>query len=619
MPANHTKKQRAQSLFQQSKLKQARTLYEKICKASPRDAESHYMLGAIHGQQGNFEQAAKFFHKTLELQPNTLVALCGLGAALKALGRYKEAEQTYRKALQQKQNFPEAQLELAEVLLNQEKLTEAEEILCEILRKHPRSAEALHGLGEIRHIHNDLEQAKQYYENALQIDPNRAETHNRLGFVLHTLGRLNKAIGHFQKAIALKPDFAVAYKNMGSSLLTAGQIDEAGQAFEKALRVDPNYLDATAGQIAVLERQSQHKAAYDRLQPLLQKGLKHVGLGITFANICNKVDQCDQAIEYLQKILSVPKITDTTRIQMHYALGKLHDKLGQYGSAFQHFEQANQLQSASFSAIEHHAIIDAIIHTFNRGFLSTAPRSSMSSSRPVFIVGIPRSGTSLTEQILARHGKVFGAGELPDIGDHATRLATQLDPKQGFPYSLKKLTQDVLDKVANLYLDHLAELSPDARFVTDKMPQNFIYLGLIALLFPQAHIIHCMRDPRDTSLSIYFQYFNESHGYATNLEHIGNYYQAYRKLMTHWKNVLPIPILDVQYEDLVTQQEETTRQLLDFLGLEWDPQCLSFHEADRFVPTSSYDQVRQPIYQSSMGRWRHYEQYIGPLLTSLDI
>jgi len=230
---------------------------------------------------------------------------------------------------------------------------------------------------------------------------------------------------------------------------------------------------------------------------------------------------------------------------------------------------------------------------------------------------MPRSGTSLTEQILARHDQIYGAGELLDIGDHAERLGKLLGPVPGFPASLKKITSALLDDTARAYLNHLQELSADARYVIDKMPQNFAHLGLINLLFPDAKIIHCMRDPRDTCLSIYFQHFNEAHTYASKLEDIAAYYLVYHRIMKHWKTVLDIPMLEVRYEKLVTQQEETSRKLIDFVDLDWDDRCLNFHKADRFVATSSYDQVTEKIYTRSMARWKNYEQHIGPLLEKL--
>jgi hypothetical protein len=223
----------------------------------------------------------------------------------------------------------------------------------------------------------------------------------------------------------------------------------------------------------------------------------------------------------------------------------------------------------------------------------------------------------LTEQILASHPQVFGGGELMDVGYMVEELPTLVGEKPGYPYNLSKVNPAVLNGFAKKYLDHLAKLNPDAARVTDKMPQNFLHLGLIALTFPDARIIHCVRDPLDTCLSIYFQNFNEAHTYANSLENIGSYYRQYEKLMQHYKGILDIPLLEVSYEELIANQEQVSRQLVDFSGLDWDDRCLQFSNTRRFVATSSYHQVRENIYSSSVGRWRHYEKHIGPLLDTL--
>jgi hypothetical protein len=236
----------------------------------------------------------------------------------------------------------------------------------------------------------------------------------------------------------------------------------------------------------------------------------------------------------------------------------------------------------------------------------------------VFIVGMPRSGTSLVEQILASHPNVHGAGELSDI----IKLAYEYIPftlglKEPYPHCVGSLTQNQIDQCAQKYLARIEQFSSDAVRITDKMPQNFLYLGLIGQLFPRARIIHCSRHPLDTALSIYFQQFIEAHTYSFDLENIGHYYNEYRRLMQHWKNILDIPILDISYQNLVEDFEGTCRRMVGFLDLEWDERCLQFHRSERKIATASFDQVRSPIYSSSLGRWKHYERHLGPLIRVL--
>ena len=238
---------------------------------------------------------------------------------------------------------------------------------------------------------------------------------------------------------------------------------------------------------------------------------------------------------------------------------------------------------------------------------------------PVFIVGMPRSGTTLAEQILASHPQVFGAGELPDIDDISRQLERVVPGNLKYPDCMELAAADTLRAARDGYLRKLADLSSGAHRVTDKMPHNFEHLGLIAALFPNARIVHCIRNPLDTCLSIYFNDFNAGHGYATDLGMLGEHYNEYHRMMMHWKNVLPIKIFDLVYEDIIRDQEQISRQLLAYCGLDWDPACLEFYKNKRTVSTFSYDQVRKPIYTGSVERWRRYEKFLEPLIKALSV
>ena len=616
---SHPRKTRAQQLLQKGRLKQAQAIYTKLVRENPRDAESFYMLGCILGQRGHFAEAAKQYRKTLKIQPNAIVAICGLGAACKEMGDYLEAEKAFLKALRMKPDFTDVKLELAAVYLLQERIEEAESLLKNVIRSTPDSAVALEGLGEINHFRRNLDQAIQYYKDALRIEPQRKTALNRLGFAYHTLGRLDEAVETYRKALAIDPRFADSWNNMGSSLLTAGKLDEARKAFEQTLKLSPKHIGALTNIATVSERQGDHEGAYHAIRPLLKKGIKDPSIGIVYTAICRKLGKCEAAADYLETVLNEVELPPTRQEYVHFALGKLYDQMERYDEAFQHYRKGNELRPDTFSSGVNAAHVDAIIRVFSREFMAAAPRSDIEGRLPlpVFIIGMPRSGTSLTEQILARHSDVHGGGELTDIGYHAAQLAQELDPTRGFPAAFKKIDHSLLTETAGHYLGKLESLSGGAALVTDKMPQNFMHLGLISLLFPGARIIHCTRDPRDTCLSIYFQHFNEAHDYSSRLENIAEYYKGYIRLMNHWKSVVDVPILEMRYEDLINDQEQQTRRLLDFLGLEWDERCLDFHRSERHVPTSSYDQVRQPIYKRSVGRWRHYKAHLRPLVERL--
>jgi len=300
--------------------------------------------------------------------------------------------------------------------------------------------------------------------------------------------------------------------------------------------------------------------------------------------------------------------------QLYFELGRLHDKLGSFDEAFESFSKGNLLAGFNFDSEKHTKKIDCRIAAFLPEVMGKLTRAFNRSERPVFIVGMPRSGTTLVEQIVAGHSEVFGAGELRFLPDLVHSL-----PSTVYPVDIETITREVLDGLAKQYLDRLDELDQIATRVTDKMPRNFLDLGLIALLFPGARIIHCIRDPLDTCLSIFFQDFTSTHDYSSDLASIGYYYKEYQRLMLHWQTVIDIPIFEVRYEELVDQQEQISREMIEFCGLSWDAHCLEFHQQKRTVATASYDQVRRPIYRSSLARWKNYETYLEPLKEALGM
>lgn len=616
--ANPNIKQKARECFQRGQLKKAQALYEKLCRADANDVEALYMLGSTHGQRGQYRQACEILEQALSKQPNALPIHCALGAAYKSMGNKDQAIARFRQAHALSPDNTDIGLELAGLLMTQGEYSEARGLLESILSK-PGSqgsalATALHGLGELAQLERKTDTAIEYYRHALQAEPDRPMTHNRLGYALHTQGHLDEAIRHYRRATELAPDLFIAHKNLASTLTTAGRLEAALDSVNRALALEPDDVAAVSCKASILERRNEHQAAYDLIKPLIDRGVRHPGLGVTLAEICRKIGVCEETAEYLETLLQKLDLPDSTREQLHYAAGKLYDQLDAFDTAFGHFQAANALRPDHYASAEHWATIHILTETFSRDFLKTAPRAQHGSRQPVFILGMPRSGTSLTEQILACHPEVAAAGELLEIEHQAKFICAATSGMEMFPQCLQQVTDQLVETAAGNYLQRLGEIASQARCITDKMPQNFLFLGLINLLFPQARVIHCTRDPRDVCLSIYFQHFNESHTYATRLEHIADYYQAYRRLMEHWKNTLDIPILDVRYETLISDQEPTTRRLLEFLDLEWDPRCLQFHKSERHVATSSYDQVRQPLYSRSAGRWRQYREHIAPLL-----
>ena len=610
-------KQQAFQHFNAGRMKKARILYEKYVKQNPRDPEALYMLGAIFGQTGNFSRASDYFSKTLKLQPDAFVALCGLGAAEKQLGNIEKAKTVFEKALKLQPSNTDILLELAGILVHQSNLDDAKTLLRNILESNPECADAAHGLGDIYHIRRELDTAALYYKQALSSDNQRASTHNQLGCILRTKGLYKEAIEHFKSAITIQPDFIEAYKNLGQSHTMIGEFNEALLALDKAIKNKPDYIDAIACMAEAYEKQGELEKAYGIIKPHLKKSDKNTGIGHVFASICKKLDKCDEAITYINQLLE-QKLDDKARESLHFALGGVFNKLSHYNEAFKHYEMANDLRPDDFRPAVYRSQMEAFKQIFNWQYMQSAARASYQTETPVFIVGMPRSGTSLTEQILDSHPEISGVGELLEIENYAKEISVRLNPNITFPLALENIPTELLDIFAKQYEERLRTGGNKARFITDKMPQNYIFLGLISLMFPKAKIIHCIRNPLDICLSIYFQSFNESHTYASNLKNIANYYLEYRRLMEHWKNIPNLSIHDVHYEDLVREPENTVRDLLAFLDVDWDPACLSFYESKRHIATASYDQVRSKLYTSSINRWKNYEGHLDPLLEVLS-
>ncbi|MDH3513718.1 MAG: sulfotransferase, partial [Gammaproteobacteria bacterium] len=420
---------------------------------------------------------------------------------------------------------------------------------------------------------------------------------------------------HYRKAVEVKPDFTEAHINLATTQRVQGKFPEALESYQRALMLAPDNPEAVGGAASMLERLGRFDEARAIMAPAIEQGINSISLALPYAAVSRYTGEKDQAVTLLEPMLADETNNRALRREGHFMLGKLYDSDKKYDEAFHHYQAANALDSAKFDIEGNGRAFDSLIGLFVEAPHHRRARASNRSRLPVFIVGMPRSGTTLTEQILASHPLVHGAGELRHMGD----IRKSLPGLTGVPWPqcMDRLDRQLLDNIAQEHLERLARLGPGKARVTDKMPHNFLLLGLIDLLFPEARVIHCRRDPMDNCLSIYFQQFNEEHAYANNLEHLGLYYRQYERMMAHWRTVLRIPVLDIQYEEAVANPEQNARRLIEFCGLDWDDRCLRFYESDRVVNTPSYDQVRQPIYNKSVARWKRYEAHLEPLKRSL--
>ncbi len=615
---NH-KKQKACKALQSGNVREAKNLLSKICKKDKRDIEAWLLLASACGQLGDMPGVSNACQHVLKLQADHPRALSLLGNALASQGQHEAAITNYEKALALKPGDIAILNNLGNALYIASRLDEAADKLRKVVRLQPDYADAHNNLGNIYKAQNKNNVAIDHFQKALALNPKLFETLLNLGDILSDrIGHPIAAEECFRKALALKPDDIQAHTGLINMLRFQGRLDDSLKAVNSALRFNPEHPGSLARIADIYEQQGEYDKAYSQICMLLENNDKPLPLLIeVMLRICQKVGCCDEAIKRAQGLLATETLAPISRQTLHFELGKLHDKAKEYDRSFEHYHSANETAKPPFDIEEIKQQVNSLTHTYNKETLAQLSHSNNDNQQPVFIVGMPRSGTSLTEQILGSHPEVFAAGEMNDINDIAASMPALLGTDKPHPDCLEWLNQNTIDQLARRYLDKLDTLSTDTRYITDKMPHNFMNLGLIALLFPKTRIIHCVRDPRDTCLSIYFQNFGWLHRYGADLSSLGAYYRHYQKLMQHWEEVLELPIITIRYEDMIANQEAVSRKMIAFCELEWDERCLQFHKSDRHVATASYDQVRQKIYTQSKARWKNYEKHIAPLIETL--
>jgi tetratricopeptide (TPR) repeat protein len=582
--AIHTGKQQAWQLIAKGRHTEAIALLRNVLRSAPNDAEAQYVLGCGHANLGQWNEAITALQSSIRLQPRVPQSHFALAGAWIALGQQDKAINSLQTTLELDDTMTQAHVALANLQITQ----------------------------------GDSVKARGHLERALALDPNMIDAHLSLGRIEQEHGEHDKALPHFERALKSNPRNLNALCAMATSLANLTRKKDAEAYYRKALQIDPDCPEALCGLAMIHNFNGEFAKAAELIDPLLQKKTVHPALATAFVQCCKYNGRCEEAIDYINQVLQQPGLAGFTIKSLHFVAGKVLDDMGQYDAAFAHYKAGNEAMKPLYDSVAHTQHINDLIRVFTPMFFMKTPRARNEDKRPVFIVGMPRSGTSLTEQILAAHPRVHAAGELYVLSNITKQMRLELGCNEAFPFYLDKLSQDNIDAMARAYLAQLTGLSSQADRVTDKMPHNFYLLGLMQLLFPGARIIHCQRDPMDTCLSIYFQDFHEKHKFAKDLFSIGTHYHQYRRLMEYWKQVITLPLLDLRYEELVNDQENVTRRILEFCELEWDDRCLQFHNVKRTIDTASYDQVRQPLYTKSVQRWRRYERYLDDLKSGLE-
>lgn len=482
---------------------------------------------------------------------------------------------------------PAQALEIAAGLQRQGRRRDAEAVYFALLQADPGNAAAIVALGLLRLSDGDPEAAVAMMRQAIRIDPRHFDAHNNLGAALQALNRHEEALESHRAALALNPDFADGYNNLGTALQVLGRFAEAGDAFEQAVRIAPD-------------------------RPAYYRNLFY----------SRRVAADEPTLAGLELLARDPEgLPWDQQIDLHFAVGKAYADLEQHERAFHHLATANALRRREVVYDEGNMLryFERLRKAFGPERMRTGGGCGDPSEVPIFILGMPRSGTSLVEQILASHPRVYGAGELRDLEQLATRFLAAPGRPRSLPEVAARAPGESFTQLGRAYVARLREYAPDAACVTDKMPGNFYYVGLIRLALPHARIIHVTRDPVDTCFSCFSIPFSSNLPYLYELGEIARYYRCYEGLMQHWREVLPAgTMLEVRYEDVVADLEGQARRLVAYCGLDWAPACLAFHRTDRPIRTASSWQARQPLYRNSVGRWRAYRNYLQPLLAALQ-
>ena len=503
-----------------------------------------------------------------------------------------------------------------DLLCEKGQINEAIDAYLSALEADPDYLPVYRGLGRAFRMAERFEEALAVYREGLELDPNDIEIHAAMACLLASLHRFDESKAAYARAASVDPNSALTHLALGEILVQSQDPKGAVESLRRAVAIDSSldgawfYLGRAFGQIG---RFDEAAVCFRRLLAL------HPNLGPAYYELVNTGKAVGSPeIQRLTELLNNPDLPIYDRIPAGFALGKLLDDANRYDEAFARYSEANLLAKCSrlaagerFDPQLFDAQVKRMVEPFTPEFFEQRRNWGEPSEIPVFIVGMPRSGTSLVQQIAASHPQVHGAGELPDINNIAKTLqGTGLSSPLGWKRGPVK-------EAAKRHLQRLQSMNGQASRIIDKMPGNVYRIGLIALLFPAARIIQCRRDARDTCLSYYFQWFASGNLASYDLAHCAHEYLATERMLDYWRNVAPLRILDVKYEELVADLEGQSRRLISFLGLPWDPACLEFHRTRSTVFTSSVWQVRQPLYQRSVGRWRHYEKHLGPLFEVL--
>ena len=613
-------------------------LLGEICLSQRRPQEAQTFYGKVLKNHGDYPralegmglallavdrpaEAAEFLGKAVAAAPQRSGTRMALARALGESGHGAESRKEIDQAL--KLNPTKAALAKAEQAQMEGRMQDAEKVLRELLAKEPENEKALRMLGTIALEANRFKAARRLLEKAVELAPGFALGWNDLANLDLKLDRFDDALEKIQRAIDIDPKMAHSYVMRGNVLTKAQRHEESLAAYEEALRVSPYNMGALSGMGHVLKtigRQEESIAAY-------RKCIRaHPAFGEAYWSLANlKTFEFDkEEVEVMERMITQKDLPDEPKVNFFLSLGKHYENEKDFDKAFEHYRRGNELRRTheAYDPVHTEFIHDRIIDVFSREFFAEHQGFGDPDDSPILIVGLPRSGSTLIEQILASHSVVEGTMELPDLSRTIGEL-NKWNKGKGqdrieYPEAVLGLNKEQVASLGKGYIDSTMRYRSGKPYFIDKMPNNFPSIGFLKLILPNAKVINARRHPLDSCLGSYKQLFFKGQAFTYDQFELGDYYLQYQRIMDHWHEVLPGNVLDVHYEEMVADQEGQTSRILDYLGLPFEDQCLRFYETERAVNTASSEQVRQPIYTKAVHFWRNYESHLAELIETLE-
>ena len=592
-------------------------------KNNSKFASAHCNLGIAYFDRGDNKSAERCQKKALKIDGQMLPALNNRGSIYREQKELEKAVHWYKKALSVNPNYLESLNNIGATLVDDNRAAEARPYLKKAVKLSPNYIEALNNLGRADLQLDAFDDALLAFQRAANLDQSHCSAHLGIAAVMQEKQNYKFALNAASHAVSVEPERAEAHVALGRAYVQLGEEKQAHNCFDKALKISPELGSAFNARGSLLLGQGKLEEAEENFRTGMalenEEGAKLESL-FNLVSAIKIIEGSEEHLALIEAEKKIETLSEKKVMLLHFALGKMKDELKNHEVAFEHYITACAMKREKFdySASAMTDIYHQTADVFNTTMIESLKQFADPSAKPIFVLGSPRSGTTLTEQIISTHPDVYGAGELKDFAG-AIGSIPNTEKKIGvFPSIMKALSPDQISHIPKKYIKLITERAPDAKRITDKMPANYFYVGLIHALLPNAKIVHVKRNALDTCISCFQRLFSHNQYHSYNLSELGTYYKDYVQLMDHWKKVLPKnSFYEIHYEKLIENPEEQAKALLAACGLEWHDDCLDFHKNKRSIRTASLTQVRQPIYKTSVEKWRRYEKHLSPLIKAL--